>query len=83
VATAPIAICWRRRALADHGVIERPMAVDGGDAEAMLTRFEQAGVDIHALAYQLQREGRRPSSRPGNGCCSHLETGAGSSSTTL
>jgi transaldolase len=44
-------------AFADHGVLERPMAVDGGDAEAMLSRFAQAGVDIHALAHQLQREG--------------------------
>jgi transaldolase len=31
--------------------------VDGGDAEAMLARFAQAGVDIQALAHQLQREG--------------------------
>ena len=44
-------------AFADHGVLKGPMAVDGGDAEAMLTRFAQAGVDIHALAHQLQREG--------------------------
>ena len=44
-------------AFADHGVLEGPMAVDGGDAEAMLTRFAQAGVDVHALAQQLQREG--------------------------
>jgi transaldolase len=33
------------------------MAVDGGDAEAMLARFAEAGVDVHALAHQLQREG--------------------------
>jgi transaldolase len=44
-------------AFADHGVVEGPMAVDGGDAEAMLARFAQAGVDSHALAHQLQREG--------------------------
>ncbi len=44
-------------AFADHGALEGPMAVDGGDAEAMLTRFAQAGVDIQALAQQLQREG--------------------------
>lgn len=30
------------------------MAVDGGDAEAMLARFAQAGVDtIQALAHAL------------------------------
>jgi transaldolase len=44
-------------AFADHGVLDGPMAVDGGDAEAMLARFAQAGVDIQALAHQLQREG--------------------------
>ena len=44
-------------AFADHGVIAGPMAVDGGAAEAMLTRFRQAGVDIQALASQLQRDG--------------------------
>ena len=33
------------------------MAVDGGDAEAVLTRFAQAGVDVRALAKQLQHEG--------------------------
>lgn len=45
------------QAFADHGVLEGSMSVDGGDAEAMLARFAQAGVDIHALAHQLQREG--------------------------
>jgi hypothetical protein len=36
-------------AFADHGVIERPMAVDGGDAEAMLARFAQAGGPLTRL----------------------------------
>lgn len=46
-------------AFADHGVVERPMSVDGGDADAMLTRFAKAGVDVDALARQLQHEGAR------------------------
>ena len=33
------------------------MAEDGGDAEAVLARFAQAGIDVDALASQLQREG--------------------------
>ena len=33
------------------------MAPDGGDAEAQLARFTQAGVDLDALATQLQHEG--------------------------
>jgi transaldolase len=31
------------------------MAADGGDAEAVLVRFAQAGIDVDALALQLQR----------------------------
>ncbi|WP_305804826.1 transaldolase [Stenotrophomonas sp. YIM B06876] len=45
------------RAFADHGVLEGPMAVDGGDAEAVLARFAQAGIDLDALAHQLQEDG--------------------------
>lgn len=45
------------RAFADHGRLEGAMAADGGDAEAMLTRFKQAGIDVDALALQLQRDG--------------------------
>lgn len=44
-------------ALADHGRIDGPMARDGAAAEAMLARFAQHGVDIDALAQQLQVEG--------------------------
>lgn len=42
---------------AEHGALKGTMAVDGGDAEAMLARFAQAGIDIDALAIQLQHEG--------------------------
>ena len=45
------------RAFAEHGQIGGAMADDGGDAETVLTRFESAGIDIDALALQLQREG--------------------------
>jgi transaldolase len=44
-------------AFAEHGEIKNPMAEDGRDGEAVLARFEQAGIDIGALAVQLQREG--------------------------
>jgi transaldolase len=44
-------------AYADHGKLDGAMAVDGGDAESVLKRFAQAGVDIDALALQLQRDG--------------------------
>jgi transaldolase len=42
---------------ADHGEIRGVMAEDGGDAEAVLAEFERAGIDVAALAEQLQREG--------------------------
>jgi len=45
------------RAFAEHGVIRNVMAEDGGDAEAVLERIAQAGIDIDALAAQLQRDG--------------------------
>jgi len=44
-------------AFADHGVVGKVMATDGGDAEATLAQFANAGIDIDALALQLQREG--------------------------
>jgi transaldolase len=42
---------------ADHGEICGVMAEDGGDAETVLAEFERAGIDVAALAEQLQREG--------------------------
>jgi transaldolase len=44
-------------AFADHGSLGAVMPRDGGDAEATLARFAQAGVDVTALALQLQQEG--------------------------
>ncbi len=45
------------KALADHGEVGAMLAPDGGNAEAELAEFAKAGVDIDALAEQLQREG--------------------------
>ncbi|WP_423967460.1 transaldolase [Candidatus Binatus sp.] len=45
------------QALADHGDLGTTMPPDGGDAEQVLARFTQAGIDLDALAAQLQREG--------------------------
>lgn len=46
-------------AFAEHGAVKCVMAVDGGDAEAVLARFAEAGIDIDALAIQLQSEGAK------------------------
>ncbi|CAN5696810.1 transaldolase [soil metagenome] len=44
-------------AFADHGTIDELMPADGGDAEATIARFAQAGVDSEQLADRLQTEG--------------------------
>lgn len=44
-------------AVAEHGALRGTMAFDGGDAEATLARFAQSGIDIDAIALQLQRDG--------------------------
>ncbi len=44
-------------AFADHGVVSGSMPADGGDADSTLAAFAAAGVDLAALAQQLQLEG--------------------------
>ena len=43
-------------AFADHGEIKGLLPADGGDAEHVLAEFLRIGVDVAALADQLQRE---------------------------
>ena len=47
------------KALADHGEIGAALPADGGDSENALAKFAQAGIDIDALARQLQDEGAK------------------------
>jgi transaldolase len=47
------------KALADHGSIGGLLTADGGDSDAVLARFASAGVDVAALAIQLQDEGAK------------------------
>ena len=47
------------KALADHGDITTLLRADGGDCEAVLARFAAAGIDVYALATQLQQEGAK------------------------
>lgn len=44
-------------AFSRHGRIHGAITEDGGDAEAMLRRFADGGIDVDALASQLQHEG--------------------------
>jgi transaldolase len=44
-------------AFAASGTVKSVMAKDGGDAEQVLARFANAGIDVDALAARLQTEG--------------------------
>ncbi len=46
-------------ALADHGDITTLLPADGGPCEEVLARIARAGVDVYALADQLQEEGAK------------------------
>jgi len=56
IATVPEATL---QAFAEHGRVGDLLPPDGGNGEEMLDRFRQAGIDIDALAAQLQREGAK------------------------
>jgi len=46
-------------AFADHGEVGPPLPTDGGGADEALARFARAGIDVGALAAQLQQEGAK------------------------
>ena len=47
------------KAFAEHGQVGGVMQPDGGDCEAILAQFAKAGIDVSALAAQLQEEGAK------------------------
>jgi transaldolase len=47
------------KALAEHSELGALLPADGGDCEAVLARFAKVGIDIDALAAQLQEEGAK------------------------
>jgi transaldolase len=46
-------------AFGEHGAVDRAIPRDGGDAEQVLVAITRAGVDVGALARQLQDEGAK------------------------
>lgn len=54
-------------AVADHGKFTGVMDVDGGDAERTLAEFAAAGIDVDAVAAQLQDEGAKSFVKSWNG----------------
>jgi transaldolase len=47
------------KAFADHGEVGSALPMDGGDCETVLAQFARAGVNVDALAAQLQDEGAK------------------------
>jgi transaldolase len=47
------------KAVADHGALGAMLPADGGDGEEVLATFASAGVNVDALASQLQDEGAK------------------------
>jgi transaldolase len=47
------------KAFADHGEVDNTLARDGRACEAVLAQFAQAGINIDALAAQLQEDGAK------------------------
>src|SRR5262249_8841576 len=45
------------KALAAHTDVDAVLPADGGDCEQVLAQFIKAGIDVNALAIQLQEEG--------------------------
>jgi transaldolase len=46
-------------AFAEHGTLAESLPADGGDAEEVLAQFADAGIDVDALAAQLQADGAK------------------------
>jgi transaldolase len=47
------------KALAKHTDLGTPLPADGGDCEEVLGKFAKVGIDVDALAGQLQEEGAK------------------------
>jgi transaldolase len=47
------------KAFGDHGEFSATLQADGGDSDKVLAQFEKAGIDVDALAAQLQDQGAK------------------------
>jgi transaldolase len=61
------------RAFHDHGHVGTPMPADGGDSEAALADFTEAGVDPDALAAKLQSDGAKSFVDSWNDLIAHID----------
>ena len=60
------------RAFAEHGELRGAMETDGGDSESLLAQFTKIGIDIDALALQLQRDGAQAFVKSWNGLLARI-----------
>jgi glucose-6-phosphate isomerase len=57
----------------EHGEVGESMPADGGDCDAVLARFAKAGVDVAALAAELQRDGAESFDRSWKELIGHID----------
>jgi transaldolase len=62
------------KALADHGAITTLLQADGGNCEEVLAEVTSAGVDVYALAVQLQDEGAKAFVKSWDGLMSQINS---------
>ncbi len=62
------------KALAGYDELGPTLAPDGGDCEAVLARFVAAGIDVEALAAQLQDEGAKAFAKSWNELMAGIES---------
>jgi transaldolase len=62
------------KALADHGAITTLLQADGGNCEEVLAQVASAGVDVYALAAQLQDEGAKAFVKSWDGLMSQINS---------
>ena len=60
-------------AFGDHGTVDEVMPADGGDCDEVLARFAEAGIDVTALAAQLQSDGAASFVTAWKDLMSHIE----------
>ncbi|HWS96888.1 MAG TPA: transaldolase [Candidatus Methylomirabilis sp.] len=62
------------KALADHGAITTLLQADGGNCEEVLAQVASAGVDVYALAVELQDEGAKAFVKSWDGLMSQINS---------
>jgi transaldolase len=65
------------KAFADHGQVTDLLPSDGGNAEQVLAEFDDAGIDVAALATRLQEEGKQSFNKAWNEMLETIESKSG------